>query len=339
LGLAGRPFQSKEESRRLHGPRGCRISDRKRPADYALIVDGQLLGVVEAKKVGLAPQTVLTQAERYSKGISGGSLNFGGYRVPLLYATNGEVFWFQDVRDARNRSRRLPGFHTPAALTEMLARDSQDAPGWFTANPNEHPWLRPYQREANDAVEAAMARGKRQMLVAMATGTGKTFTLVNQCYRLLKSSAGKRILFLVDRRALAAQAVRAFASFDAREVPVALPPLDEQEEIARRLLAVERSLHSIRDHLGTATVRTEHLISAVLAKAFAGELVPTEAELARAEGRDYETGEQLLTRIRAERGQDDATAKQHSRRTIPERSRRTRSGPSPSRTANAARAR
>lgn len=52
------------------------------------------------------------------------------------------------------------------------------------------------------------------MLVAMATGTGKTFTMVNQAYRLLKSGAARRILFLVDRRVLADQAVRAFASFE-----------------------------------------------------------------------------------------------------------------------------
>ena len=48
----------------------------------------------------------------------------------------------------------------------------------------------------------------------MATGTGKTFTMVSEVYRLMKSGVAKRILFLVDRRALAAQAVRAFASFD-----------------------------------------------------------------------------------------------------------------------------
>src|SRR5450756_319300 len=52
------------------------------------------------------------------------------------------------------------------------------------------------------------------MLVAMATGTGKTFTMVNEVYRLMKSGVGQRILFLVDRRALAVQAVRAFASFE-----------------------------------------------------------------------------------------------------------------------------
>jgi type I restriction enzyme R subunit len=48
----------------------------------------------------------------------------------------------------------------------------------------------------------------------MATGTGKTFTIVNEVYRLMKSGAARRILFLVDRRALAAQAVQAFASFE-----------------------------------------------------------------------------------------------------------------------------
>ena len=51
------------------------------------------------------------------------------------------------------------------------------------------------------------------MLVAMATGTGKTFTVVNLIYRLMKAGVAKRVLFLVDRRALAAQAVRAFFIF------------------------------------------------------------------------------------------------------------------------------
>ena len=53
------------------------------------------------------------------------------------------------------------------------------------------------------------------MLVAMATGTGKTLMTVNEIYRLMKSGVARRVLFLVDRRALAAQAVRAFASFEA----------------------------------------------------------------------------------------------------------------------------
>ena len=184
------------------------------PADYALVVDGQLVGVVEAKKVTLGPQNVLTQAERYAKGLDDTPFNFNGYRAPFLYSTNGEVFWFQDVRSKLNRSRKVSSFHTPAALREMLSRDFDAECRQLRESPNQHPRLRPYQIDANTAMEEAIEKRKRQMLVAMATGTGKTFTLVNEVYRLLKSGTGKRILFLVDRRALAAQAVRAFASFE-----------------------------------------------------------------------------------------------------------------------------
>ncbi len=95
-----------------------------------------------------------------------------------------------------------------------MERDSDAAINWLETHPNDHPRLRPYQIEANDAIEKAIADRKRLMLVAMATGTGKTFTLVNEVYRQMKSGVGQRILFLVDRRALAAQAVRAFASFE-----------------------------------------------------------------------------------------------------------------------------
>ncbi len=184
------------------------------PADYALCVDGRLLGIVEAKKVSLGPQNVLVQAERYSRGASANPFNFHGFHVPFLYSTNGEVLWFHDIRHPLNRSRRVADFHSPAALKELLARDFDAACAWFPANPNTHPRLRPYQIEANTAVEQAITGRKRQMLVAMATGTGKTFTIVNQAYRVMKSGVGRRILFLVDRRALAAQAVNAFASFE-----------------------------------------------------------------------------------------------------------------------------
>lgn len=184
------------------------------PADYALAVDAKVLGIIEAKKLTLGPQNVLTQAERYSKGATTNPLNFAGYRVPFLYSTNGEVVWFRDVRHPMNRSRPVACYHTPAALTEMMGRDFDAAVANIRALLNSHPKLRPYQRDANTAVEQAIADRKREMLLAMATGTGKTFCLVNQVYRLMKSGVAKRVLFLVDRRALAAQAVRAFKSFE-----------------------------------------------------------------------------------------------------------------------------
>ncbi|HMP02940.1 MAG TPA: type I restriction-modification enzyme R subunit C-terminal domain-containing protein [Gemmatales bacterium] len=170
------------------------------PADYLLSVDGLPLGVVEAKKLTLGPQNVLTQAERYARGLPDSAFDFDGFRVPFLYSTNGEVLWFRDARHPLNRSRRISKFHTPAALLELLGRDFDAACAWIASHANNHPHLRPYQVEANTAVEQAIAARKWQMLVAVATGTGKTFTMVN--------------LFLVDCRALAAQAVNAFAAFE-----------------------------------------------------------------------------------------------------------------------------
>jgi len=191
------------------------------PVDYALCVGGHAFGLVEAKKLATGPQNVLTQAERYSAGMTSNPAKYAGYplrhgefHVPFLYSTNGEVIWFRDCRHPLNLSRKVAHFHTPAALQELLSRDVDQACDWLEQHPNDHPRLREYQRKANEKVEAAIRARKREMLLAMATGTGKTFTLVNQIYRLMQSGAAKRVLFLVDRRALAAQAVRAFAGFE-----------------------------------------------------------------------------------------------------------------------------
>jgi type I restriction enzyme R subunit len=187
------------------------------PADYALCMDGQIIGIVEAKKLTLGPQNVLSQAERYSKGLKNNALRIGDYGVPFLYSTNGEVIWHHDVRHRLNRSRQIARFHTPDALQEALNRNIDEELRNLLALQNNNARVRSYQREANEAIEKALSERKRAMLVAMATGTGKTFTLVNEIYRLMKSGTAKRVLFLVDRRALAAQAVRAFASFEAEQ--------------------------------------------------------------------------------------------------------------------------
>lgn len=184
------------------------------PADYALCHRGQVRGVIEAKKVGAGPQGVLVQAERYSRGIRQVPMYQGEFGVPFLYATNGEQLWFHDVRSNLNRSRLVSHFHTPDALDEMLTRDFDDDLDAL-ATMAQGRVLRPYQLEANAAVEQAIRARRRKMLVSMATGTGKTLTMVNQVYRLMKSGVAQRVLFLVDRRALAAQAVRAFSSFEA----------------------------------------------------------------------------------------------------------------------------
>ncbi|HMY22130.1 MAG TPA: type I restriction endonuclease, partial [Polyangium sp.] len=92
------------------------------PADYALWLDGHIVAIVEAKRVSRDTRNVLSQAERYARGLGGqgvaGDVNSqmfnsglpqGPYpyandvRAPFLYATNGEEIWFRDTRHPKNR--------------------------------------------------------------------------------------------------------------------------------------------------------------------------------------------------------------------------------------------
>ncbi|MDP3786743.1 MAG: DEAD/DEAH box helicase family protein, partial [Candidatus Omnitrophota bacterium] len=185
------------------------------PCDYALFCKKRPLATVEGKKVSIGPQNVLQQAQRYARGFQKSPFTFGEYHLPFIYSTNGKIIWFQDLRHPLNRSREITAIHTPNALEELLSKDEETAKAWLKNTAIDNPVLRPYQKEAIAAIEQAIADRKRNMLVAMATGTGKTFTIINLIYRLMKSGLAKRILFLVDRRALAAQAVTALASFEA----------------------------------------------------------------------------------------------------------------------------
>ncbi|MGB7063004.1 MAG: DEAD/DEAH box helicase family protein [Candidatus Zixiibacteriota bacterium] len=183
------------------------------PADYAFFVNGRLLGILEAKKVAVDPQNVLEQAKRYSFGAPETIGNWNGFRVPFLYSSNGERIWFADVRDKTYYARELVKFHTADALEEMFGKNLAEHKKWLVNTPNEIGYLRPYQKEAITATEKAIIENKQRMMLAMATGSGKTFTAVSLVYRLIKSGFARRILFLVDRRALAAQAAQAFSSF------------------------------------------------------------------------------------------------------------------------------
>lgn len=185
------------------------------PADYALIVGGQLVGFIEAKKVAVAPQNVLEQAKRYARTTTHGIGNWDGFKVPFIYASNGEIIWHADVRTGIYTARRISQFHTADSLHEKLSTDHRSAYDWLANNPTSQIGrLRYYQRDAIESIESEMRKGRREMLVAMATGTGKTFFTVAQIYRLLESKLARRVLFLVDRKALAAQAVREFSSFN-----------------------------------------------------------------------------------------------------------------------------
>jgi restriction endonuclease S subunit len=81
------------------------------------------------------------------------------------------------------------------------------------------------------------------------------------------------------------------------EYTFGFPPPAEQVVIVRRVEALFKLADAIEKRVAAVTTRTEELTQAILAKAFRGELVPTEAELARREGRSYESASALLDRI------------------------------------------
>lgn len=209
------PFQ--ENSRYVHGSVEEYPTERG-PADYILFHEGKALACVEGKKVATGAYNVLQQAKRYARGFPLDHCSigpFGEYGLPFVYSTNGINIWFQDLRNSLNLSRQVDAFHSPTALKELLEKSDSAAREWLQENEIADTGLWPFQRKAIERMEKALLEGRRHMLVAMATGTGKTFTIVNLIYRLIKSGFAKRILFLVDRRALAAQAVTALASFEA----------------------------------------------------------------------------------------------------------------------------
>lgn len=206
-------------------------------ADYVLFAGLTPLAVVEAKKENVNVAGKISQAERYSKGFQvappligaweaeGRSIAWpddaeGHYKVPFVYSCNGRPYvpqlaeqsgtWFRDVRRASNTKRALPKFHTPEGLLDQLKRSKEAAQEILANEPFGYLKLRDYQVKAIHAVENALARDVRRALLAMATGTGKTRTIIGLMYRFLKAERFRRILFLVDRTALGQQAIDAF---------------------------------------------------------------------------------------------------------------------------------
>ena len=218
-------------------------------ADYVLFVGLKPIAVVEAKRNNIDVPARLNESYRYSKCFDNGFLretllehyspdevheavpeyetswqDTSGkqrFKIPFCYSTNGREYratmktksgiWYRDVRDTRNMSKALPEWHRPEELLEMLGSEPQKQNQWFADNPGmSELGLRYYQEDAVRAVEKAIVKGQQEILLAMATGTGKTRTAIAMMFRLIQSQRFKRILFLVDRRSLGEQALGAF---------------------------------------------------------------------------------------------------------------------------------
>lgn len=196
------------------------------PADYALFVGEALLATVEAKRRNKNCQAALSQAERYARDFAqfSGPAAFGGpwndgassYKSPFAFSSNGRPYlqqiaslsgvWFRDLRRPTNIARALSEWYTPDGLMSLLETDRETAHQALREQPFDFGFqLRPYQKSAIEAVETALESDTRRLLVAMATGTGKTKLAIALLYRLISAKRFRRVCFVVDRSALGVQ--------------------------------------------------------------------------------------------------------------------------------------
>jgi type I restriction enzyme R subunit len=174
-------------------------------ADYVLFGDnGKPLAVVEAKRTTRDPQAGKQQAKDYAD-----ALEKTTSQRPLIFCTNGYETWFWD--DAFYPSRKVFGVFAKADCERLVNRRSMRVPldnGMLYINENITD--RHYQKIAVQRACAEFGQGRRHALLVMATGTGKTRTVVSLFDVLQRHNWAVNILFLADRRKLVKQAKRAF---------------------------------------------------------------------------------------------------------------------------------
>lgn len=201
-------------------------------ADYALFVGTELIATIEAKaSYKDIPSVIDYQCKEYSQNIREKDSQYqigtwGKYKVPFTFATNGKPYleqyktksgiWFLDLRQSYNAPRALQGWMSPDGIKELLALDTESKNenlkqmSFDFLTDKDGLNLRTYQLNAIKAAENAVIGGKQNVLLAMATGTGKTRTVLGMIYRFLKTERFRRILFLVDRTSLGEQAQDVF---------------------------------------------------------------------------------------------------------------------------------
>lgn len=171
--------------------------------DYVLYGDnGKPLAVVEAKRTTRNPKEGKQQAKLYAD-----CLEKSYDQRPLIFYTNGYDTWFWD--DSNYPDRQVFSVFSKDDLQKIINRrnisktfDKLDIKDEITD--------RPYQKIAIQRVCESFSKSRRKALLVMATGTGKTRTVVSLVDVLLNHRFITNVLFLADRKELVKQAKQAF---------------------------------------------------------------------------------------------------------------------------------
>jgi type I restriction enzyme, R subunit len=184
--------------------------------DYVLWSnDGQPLALIEAKRTRRDPQVGQQQAKLYADCLE---TQFG--QRPVIFYTNGYEHWLWD--DTNYPPRQIQGFFKQAELELMIQRRTNRQP-LLIADINNQICDRYYQSRAIRRISETFERDhERRALVVMATGAGKTRTVVALSDVLMRCNWVKRVLFLADRVALVKQATNTFKKYLPTANPVNL---------------------------------------------------------------------------------------------------------------------
>jgi len=178
-------------------------------ADYVLYIDANNpIATVEAKDNKHSVSYGLQQAKEYARMLD----------VPFAYSSNGDAFYEHDFLTGLERQIPLDQFPTYEELYKRFKEGANGGQGltsleidiinqpYYTSQSTYSP--RYYQRIAINRSVDAIVKGRKRLLLVMATGTGKTYTAFQIVYRLLKAGFIKKILYLADRNILVDQSIQ-----------------------------------------------------------------------------------------------------------------------------------
>jgi type I restriction enzyme R subunit len=205
-------------------------------ADYVFKLDGKIVAVLEAKRLGKDLNAALAQARGYAREIRDAGLG----EANLLFASDG-YHWRRQNLAARTLPERLQQFPTPAELRLFFNPTTDKLLGT----------LHPYQRVAVSQVLGSIQNGRQKMYLHMATASGKTITAAGVIAKLFDELGAQKFLFLVDRDALAGQTVDKLSQQVGDHLPVVRMRGEPEERYKNVLVSTIQYLaygEKFRDH-------------------------------------------------------------------------------------------